>query len=123
MENRILGWSLPFGSKLRKNAFNNCLLIGDAASLIDPMSGEGIENAIKSAEFAAETILMAKEIGDYSYDVLKNYSRKLQKSLRFELKTSYFIQKISRNPFALKLLFHAMKSSKFSRRVIANKFF
>ncbi|KKM12312.1 hypothetical protein SY88_03930 [Clostridiales bacterium PH28_bin88] len=35
---------------------NRCLLVGDAAGLVDPFSGEGIHHAVKSARLAAEVI-------------------------------------------------------------------
>jgi flavin-dependent dehydrogenase len=39
---QVKGWTLPLGSKKRKAAFNGALLVGDAASLIDPFTGEGV---------------------------------------------------------------------------------
>jgi len=36
----IKAWSLPFGSKKRKVHAENVLLVGDAAGLVDPFSGE-----------------------------------------------------------------------------------
>ena len=52
----IKGWTLPLGSKKRKAAFNGAILLGDAASLIDPFTGEGIGNALTSAKIAAPVI-------------------------------------------------------------------
>ena len=37
------------------------MLIGDAASLVDPFSGEGIANAMASAKLAAEQVVQARE--------------------------------------------------------------
>lgn len=110
----IKGWSLPFGSKKRPRTFPGALLIGDAGGLIDPLSGEGIHNAIRSAECAAEAIL--------SQD-LSLYEKYLDKTLQGELRKAYLIQKVSRNPFVLKLLFHVLKHSKKARQALANKFF
>ena len=42
----IDGWGLPLGSKKRKLSGNRIILCGDAASIIDPFSGEGISNAM-----------------------------------------------------------------------------
>lgn len=51
------------------------LLIGDAAGLAQPRSGEGILPAIESALLAAETILAAN--GDYRRDNLEPYATRL----------------------------------------------
>ncbi|MBI4647918.1 MAG: geranylgeranyl reductase family protein [Bacteroidia bacterium] len=51
------GWFIPVSP--RKNGFfkNNIMLIGDAAGLADPVTGEGITNAILSGKIAAEAII------------------------------------------------------------------
>ena len=117
------GWSLPFGSKKRPVAFNGAVLVGDAAGLIDPMSGEGIENAIRSGECAAEIIQQALVANDFSQSFLLRYEKAVESLLRPELRKGYLIQKISRNPTFLKLTFLLLKHSRFARRIIANKFF
>ncbi|MBA2369384.1 MAG: NAD(P)/FAD-dependent oxidoreductase [Candidatus Protochlamydia sp.] len=117
------GWSLPFGSKKRPFAFNGALLIGDAAGLIDPMSGEGIENAFRSAECASSVIQKAVAAKDYSQHFLMQYEEALERMLRAELRKGFIIQKVSRNPFLLKMIFFLLKHSRTGRRIIANKFF
>lgn len=117
------GWSLPFGSKKRPLAFNGALLIGDAAGLIDPMSGEGIENAFRSAECASSVIQKAIAANDFSQPFLMQYDEVLERMLRAELRKGFIIQKVSRNPFFLKLIFFLLKHSRAGRRIIANKFF
>jgi len=54
---------------------DGALLIGDAAGIARPQSGEGILPAIESALLAAETILAAN--GDYRRDNLMPYAAKL----------------------------------------------
>ena len=41
-----IGWNLPMGSVHRKNYGDGYMLLGDAAGLIDPFTGEGIGNAM-----------------------------------------------------------------------------
>ncbi len=117
------GWPLPFGSKKRPLAFQGALLIGDAAGLIDPMTGEGIENAFRSGECAAEIIQKALAANDFSQSFLQKYETALGSILDGELRRGYLIQKVSRNPFMLKLLFRILRNSRSARRVIADKFF
>ncbi len=53
---KIQGCSLPFGKSLSTPFYQNILLVGDAAGLVDPMLGEGIYQAHKSGELAAKAI-------------------------------------------------------------------
>jgi len=54
---------------------HHAMLIGDAAGLAYPQSGEGIRPAVESAIFAADVILAAG--GDYSSAKLQPYSEKM----------------------------------------------
>ena len=87
------GWSSPFGSKKRPRAFSHALLIGDAGGLIDPMSGEGIENAVRSGECAAVTIQKALLANNFSKGFLQNYEKALDQMLRQEFRKGYLIRK------------------------------
>jgi hypothetical protein len=58
---------------------DGALLIGDAAGLSHPQSGEGILPAIESALLAADAILAAS--GDYRRDNLEQYAASL--AIRF----------------------------------------
>jgi menaquinone-9 beta-reductase len=51
----------------------NVLLVGDAASLTNPISGEGITYALESGRWAGETLAAAMHSGDE--DTLDNYPR------------------------------------------------
>jgi geranylgeranyl reductase family protein len=51
------GHPLPYGNFLKKPVQGNLLLVGDAAGLVDPMLGEGIYQAHKSGELAAQAII------------------------------------------------------------------
>jgi flavin-dependent dehydrogenase len=53
------------------------MLIGDAAGLAYPQSGEGIRPAIESGMMAAEAIVNAR--GTYSLDKLARYEQQLGK--------------------------------------------
>ncbi len=49
-------WPLWHGQPQERLATRRCLLVGDAAGLVDPFLGEGIRYAITSARLAAEAI-------------------------------------------------------------------
>lgn len=50
------GYALPYGNYLSKAGYHNILLIGDAGGFADPILGEGIYYAHKSAQLAAKAI-------------------------------------------------------------------
>jgi geranylgeranyl reductase family protein len=59
------GHTIPLYNGPTRLASRRCLLIGDAAGLVDPLSGEGIRNAIKSAKIASDAITSGK-VSSYS---------------------------------------------------------
>ncbi|MDQ7823797.1 MAG: FAD-dependent oxidoreductase [Candidatus Eremiobacteraeota bacterium] len=65
----------------RSLARGNILLLGDAASLADPLSGEGIKHALKSGEIAAAVLSDLLEgrgsSGDYSRRIHNELGREL----------------------------------------------
>jgi geranylgeranyl reductase family protein len=92
-----VGWNLPVGSKRRPCCGDGFMLLGDAAGLIDPFTGEGIGNALYSARFAAEVAAQAVEAGDFSARFLQQrYQRRLWETLGDELKISTRMQRLGR---------------------------
>ncbi len=57
-----LTWPLPFLGPLQKTACGNLLFIGDAAGLIEPFSGEGLYNSLKSSMMAVQALAKAEEM-------------------------------------------------------------
>jgi len=66
---------LLYGHAVRKKLDDGMLLVGDAAGLACPQSGEGIRPAVESALMAAATILEAR--GDYSRQQLLPYASRM----------------------------------------------
>lgn len=64
-----------YGHVVRRRVDDGVLLLGDAAALATPRSGEGIVRAIASAQLAAEVIGAAA--GNYRLDQLKPYENRL----------------------------------------------
>jgi geranylgeranyl reductase family protein len=99
-----VGWNLPVGSKRRKSFGNGFMLLGDAAGLIDPFTGEGIGNALYSAKYAVETAKQAIKNNDLSESSLSHYENELWKVIGNELKVSTKLQKIGRYRILLNLV-------------------
>lgn len=92
-----IGWNLPVSSKRRTIHGNGFLLLGDAASLIDPFTGEGIGNALYSASTAIDTAVAARRAGDYSAAFLRQYEDRLWRTLGSELRLSTQLHQLVRN--------------------------
>jgi len=57
---------------------NGYLLVGDAARFVDPIFSSGVSVAMNSAKFAAERILYAFQVDDFSEAVFQPYEEKLR---------------------------------------------
>lgn len=111
LETDIKGFGLALGSKKLTYYGNRFLLIGDAASLIDPKSGDGISNAIESGIIAATTIIQAHQQQDFSKNVLVKYQNDLTKKLGKELQYSTIILRvITYLPFLIPIVPLLMRS-------------
>jgi geranylgeranyl reductase family protein len=94
----IKGFGLPLGSVKRKISGNRLLLAGDSASLIDPFTGEGIANAIRSGRVAASHAIACFRSNDFSADFNSAYDREIYKRMHPEFVISYALQKLCRYP-------------------------
>ena len=95
----ISGFGLPLGSKRRKISGPGYMLVGDAASLIDPFTGEGIGNAMLSGKIAGEYAIKALEINDTSATFLSAYDQAVYKKMGKELALSHRLQQLVNYPW------------------------
>ena len=107
----VKGFGLPLGSKPRPLAGDGWMLVGDAGSLIDPFSGEGIGNAMVSAEKAAAWADRALAERDFSARFLKGYGKDVLAYLGSELRLSYTMQKLGRWKWLLEKVVHKADTS------------
>lgn len=118
----IKAWSLPFGSKRRKVHDDNVMLVGDAAGLVDPFSGEGQGNALLSGKLAALAAVEALDSNDTSAAFLARYDERLWKAVWNEMQTSYSMQKLGRHEFLLNFVIGKAAKSPKAREAIAGTF-
>ena len=104
-------FGLPLGSKKRQLLGDNYLLIGDAAMLIDPFTGEGIGNAMMSGMLAAETAVKAVAAKNYSSDFLSSYEQRVYLRLWSELKLSYRMQQLVNFPWLFNFVVNKASSN------------
>lgn len=121
-EGKTEGWGLPLGSKKRSLSGERFILTGDAGSLIDPFTGEGIGNAMVSGLVAARQIKKAIDANDFSAAILKAYDAALYKKLWAELKLSHYLQILSAKPWLFNFVIRKASRSKELRETISCMF-
>jgi geranylgeranyl reductase family protein len=85
------------------------LVAGDAAGLVDPLSGEGVARALESGEMAAAHALGALEAGDLSARVLSGYSRDLAARYRADQRASRVLRLALNAPRLLNRVFARLR--------------
>lgn len=113
LTDKIQGWGLPMAMEQLPVSGDNFLLTGDAASLIDPFSGEGIGNALYSGMQAAEAIEVAVADSNYSRAKFEEaYDKVLYRRLGDEFKISATLQKLCRFPWLFNFVVNKANKSK-----------
>ena len=82
---KVVGWPLTTFNPRTMLVDDRVLLVGDAAGLINPLNGEGIQYALSSGRWAAETLHEALALNDLSRAALAPYGRRVQDELRYDM--------------------------------------
>jgi menaquinone-9 beta-reductase len=116
---KIEGFGLPLGSKRRKLSGDNYILTGDAASLIDPLTGEGIANALLSGVVAAEKAAECIAKNDFSSKILRGYDERIYRMRGQEFKVSYWLQRQFRRAWFFDTLVYLISKNQHLARTFA----
>lgn len=102
----LQGCGLPMGSRWVPMSGDHFLLAGDAASLIDPVSGDGIGNAVLSGKLAAEQAMRCFTTGNFSAAYVKTYEQQLFKAAGADMrKKTRILKTMARMPFLFNAAF------------------
>ncbi|MGH6796539.1 MAG: NAD(P)/FAD-dependent oxidoreductase, partial [Methylocella sp.] len=82
---KIVGWPLMTYNHRLKIVSDRVMLIGDAASLINPLNGEGIQYALLSARWAAETLAPCLRDDDLSAPALAPFAARVEREMRYDM--------------------------------------
>lgn len=104
LEGKVVGYGLPLGSKRRPISGDNFMLVGDAGHLVDPLTGEGIGNAIYSGFIAAEQIEKCFQEQNFSAAFMKAYDARVDRVLGSEMRLSYQLQRMLRYQWLANIL-------------------
>ncbi|MGN7719519.1 NAD(P)/FAD-dependent oxidoreductase [Chitinophaga sp. 22620] len=123
MTSSLDGYGLPLGSKKRRLSGNRYMLVGDAAYIIDPFTGEGIGNAIYTGAIAAKQAAACLEADNFSEEVMMAYDESVYRVLGPELKLSYKLQQLVKYPRLFNWLMKMGMRNKQLRDVISSMFY
>lgn len=95
----LKGHIIPIGRSGRPISANRLLLLGDAAGLANPLSGEGIGNAIRSGRVAALHIMecFCKNCFDAAFN--KAYDNEIYRRMAKEFKNYRLLESLNARPF------------------------
>ncbi|MBE2289142.1 MAG: geranylgeranyl reductase family protein [Chitinophagaceae bacterium] len=120
---KIQGWGLPLATERRPMSGDRFMLVGDAACLVDPFSGEGIGNALYSGMLAAMAINEALPANDLSAAFFKtHYDDVLYKRLGDEFRISTTLQRLCKYPWLFNFVVNKAYKSKSLRDTISCMF-
>lgn len=97
MVGRIAGWPLTTYNPRERLVDDRLVLVGDAAGLINPLNGEGIQYALQSGRWAAEAILSALDEGPPTAARLASYQHTVEDELRFDMALAGTVVQLVRN--------------------------
>ncbi len=89
-----IGYGLPTGSRKVTISGEHFMLAGDAASLIDPATGEGIGNAMISGILAGRHALKCFQENNFSANFMRGYDDAIHQKFWSEMRNKYIMQRM-----------------------------
>ncbi|WP_456440682.1 NAD(P)/FAD-dependent oxidoreductase [Caldithrix abyssi] len=103
----LKAWPIPLAGLYKTpRVFDGAMLVGDAGYWVDPLSGEGIHNALKTGLIAANVALEAFDVDDFSASFLRRYEAEAWKELGPVIRRSvWFVRGMRYAPWLLESFF------------------
>ena len=108
-------WPIPAHLDPARLADERVLYAGDAAAVVDPMTGEGIAQALETGIAAARAIAR----GGDAAAVSSRYRRSVEQALRADLRVSAMLQRILSSPRGARAALRAVDLTAWTRRNFA----
>lgn len=93
----IIGWPLTTYNPRLPLVADRIMLTGDAAGLINPLNGEGIQYALLSGRWAAEVAAKCLGHGDLGQESLHAYTEVVRRELNYDMALANMIVQLIRN--------------------------
>ncbi len=115
-------WSLKMGMWGAKRYAQGLMMVGDAGSMVHPISGEGVGYALESGRLAASWANEAHVRQEFSASVLSGYERQLRHRRAREHFSGYALVNLVPNLMLLEPLFKACEKDPEARRTLIEAF-
>jgi len=107
---RLEGSPIRYTTRPRGIHGDGFLLVGEASLLTNPLTGEGISQALGSARVAADVLESARRAGTFDRKALEAYSLNIEKRFRRNFGKAGFLRRWLDQPFpvdtAMKIIRH-----------------
>ena len=115
-------WSLKMGMWGAKRHAQGLLMVGDAGSMIHPISGEGVGYALESGRLAASWVHEAHARKDFSASLLHGYEKQLRRQRAKEHLSGHALVNLIPNLELMEPLFKACEKDPEARRTLIEIF-
>jgi menaquinone-9 beta-reductase len=115
-------WSLKMGMWGARRYTQGLMMVGDAGSMVHPISGEGVGYALESGRLAASWAHEAHARRDFSASVLSGYERQLRRQRAREHFCGHALVNLVPNLGMLEPLFKACEKDPDARRTLVEGF-
>jgi geranylgeranyl reductase family protein len=115
-EGTVRAWPIPAAYDPARLASGRVLFAGDAAQVVDPMTGEGIAQALESGALAARAVATAP--GDAA-DVRARYRSDVDRAVGTDLRFAALLQHVLRVPLGARAAIAAAALTPWTRRNFA----
>ena len=118
-EGRYRAWPIPTAYSPERLVDGRVLYVGDAAAVVDPMTGEGIAQALDSGVFAADAVAAGGGPGP----VATRYRGAVDQALGRDLRFAAFLQRLLQSGFVANGAIRAAGLTPWTRRNFARWMF
>ncbi|RDE17213.1 MAG: hypothetical protein C4K48_00345 [Candidatus Thorarchaeota archaeon] len=94
----VRGALVPTGGPAKKTVSDGCLIVGDAAGMVDPLTGGGIAYAMRAGRHASRAIATAFDNG-LEHETLLKYEQSWKNDFGKDFKGHLLAQKVITSPF------------------------
>ena len=112
----VRAWPIPTRYRPADLAHRRVLFVGDAAAVVDPMTGEGIAQAIETGMLAAEAVADGG-------DVTERYRRAVHAAIGRDLRFASALSRVLSSPLGARAAIRTVDTSEWSRRQFARWMF
>ncbi len=115
-EGTVRAWPIPAELRRDELAAGRVLFVGDAASVVDPLTGEGIAQALETGSLAAEAVADGGDVG-------ARYARAVSRALGADLAMARGLQRVMGGRRATQLSMSILGLTPWTRRNFARWMF